>query len=172
MKQTNYQLFDFLDFDTSLSSGERLWRACRPTDIQEINGDIIITVPFQQQNNSNEITEDKTVARIALPLRLRAYGDKVMRMSLAFQDAAVHEDSPMLDLADEMKPQALTFEKADLRWTVKDAQGRTRALVNFEMPVVERFATCSGRNHRLASVSRWKERSGFVCLRYVFACTS
>ncbi|MBO7183720.1 MAG: hypothetical protein J6V49_06280, partial [Bacteroidales bacterium] len=63
MKQTNYQLFDFLDFDTSLSSGERLWRACRPTDIQEINGDIIITVPFQQQNNSNEITEDKTVAR-------------------------------------------------------------------------------------------------------------
>ena len=137
MKQTNYQLFDFLDFDTSLSSGERLWRACRPTDIQEINGDIIITVPFQQQNNSNEITEDKTVARIALPLRLRAYGDKVMRLSLAFQDAAVHEDSPMLDLADEMKPQALTFEKADLRWTVKDAQGRTRALVNFEMPVEE-----------------------------------
>lgn len=137
MKQTNYQLFDFLDFDTSLSSGERLWRACRPTDIQEINGDIIITVPFQQQNNSNEITEDKTVARIALPLRLRAYGDKVMRMSLAFQDASVHEDSPMLDLADEMKPQALTFEKEDLRWTVKDAQGRTRAVVNFEMPVEE-----------------------------------
>lgn len=137
MKQTNYQLFDFLDFDTSLSSGERLWRACRPTDIQEINGDIIITVPFQQQNNSNEITEDKTVARIALPLRLRAYGDKVMRLSLAFQDAAVHEDSPMLDLADEMKPQALTFEKDDLRWTVKDTQGRTRAVVNFEMPVEE-----------------------------------
>ena len=137
MKQTNYQLFDFLDFDTSLSSGERLWRACRPTDIQEINGDIIITVPFQQQNNSNEITEDKTVARIALPLRLRAYGDKVMRLSLAFQDAVVHEDSPMLDLADEMKPQALTFEKEDLRWTVKDAQGRTRAVVNFEMPVEE-----------------------------------
>ena len=137
MKQTNYQLFDFLDFDTSLSSGERLWRACRPADIQEINGDIIITVPFQQQNNSNEITEDKTVARIALPLRLRAYGDKVMRMSLAFQDAVVHEDSPMLDLADEMKPQALTFEKADLHWTVKDAQGRTRAVVNFEMPVEE-----------------------------------
>ncbi len=137
MKQTNYQLFDFLDFDTSLSSGERLWRACRPTDIQEINGDIIITVPFQQQNNSNEITEDKTVARIALPLRLRAYGDKVMRLSLAFQDAAVHEVSPMLDLADEMQPQALTFEKDDLRWTVKDAQGRTRAVVNFEMPVEE-----------------------------------
>lgn len=137
MKQTNYQLFDFLDFDPALNSGERLWRACRPTDIKELDGDIVITVPFQQQNNSNEITEDLSVPRVSVPLRLRAYGDKVMRMMIAFGDAEVHEDSPMLQLAEEMKPQALTFEKEETAWIIKDAKGRRRAMLNFALPKEE-----------------------------------
>lgn len=39
MKLTNYQLFDFLDFCPELDEGDRLWRACSPTDIAEKSGE-------------------------------------------------------------------------------------------------------------------------------------
>ena len=40
MKQTNYHLFDFLDFDTELKTDESLWKACKPTSIYE-KGEIV-----------------------------------------------------------------------------------------------------------------------------------
>ena len=42
MKQTNYHLFDFLDFDTELKTDESLWKACKPTSIYERGGGIYI----------------------------------------------------------------------------------------------------------------------------------
>lgn len=68
MKQTNYQLFDFLDFDVNLDGGERLWKACLPTDIREVDGDIFLTIPFQKQCNSNEIKPDFSEPRKIIPL--------------------------------------------------------------------------------------------------------
>ena len=41
MKQTNYHLFDFLDFDTELKTDESLWKACKPTSIYEKGGDMV-----------------------------------------------------------------------------------------------------------------------------------
>ena len=40
MKQTNYHLFDFMDFDPSLEKDESLWKAYAPTKIEERKGDI------------------------------------------------------------------------------------------------------------------------------------
>ena len=51
MKQTNYHLFDFMDFDTSLSLNEALYKALKPSAIIENEGDIEITIPFQKQLN-------------------------------------------------------------------------------------------------------------------------
>ena len=41
MKQTNYHLFDFMDFDPSLQKAEVLWKAYAPYRIIERDGDII-----------------------------------------------------------------------------------------------------------------------------------
>ena len=63
MKQTNYHLFDFLDFDTELKTDESLWKACKPTSIYERGGDIYLTVPFQKQMLSNDMAADVNVSR-------------------------------------------------------------------------------------------------------------
>ena len=40
MKQTNYHLFDFMDFDPSLQKDEALWKAYAPSKVKERNGDV------------------------------------------------------------------------------------------------------------------------------------
>ncbi|MBQ9202148.1 MAG: alpha-xylosidase [Bacteroidales bacterium] len=137
MRQTNYQLFDFLDFDPALNRGERLWRACRPTGIREEDDCVYLTVPFQQQQNSNEITEDRSVGRQDFQIRLKAYGDNIIRMSACLSaDTRLHESSEMLQLSG-LDIQALHVEKQPQQWQVKDASGRLRALISFEEPVTE-----------------------------------
>jgi len=133
MKQTNYQLFDFLDFDMELNGGDRLWRACMPTDIEEKCGDIFVTIPFQKQNNSNEITPDREVPRKSYQLRLRAYGDKIVRVSVVFQ-GEISENSQMLQIDPALKQNPLHFEKGTDEWVVIDKKGDKKAVFNFRKP--------------------------------------
>ncbi|MBP1675723.1 MAG: Alpha-D-xyloside xylohydrolase [Bacteroidetes bacterium] len=131
MQQTNYQLFDFLDFSPELNQGDRLWRACLPTAIQEINGDVFVTIPFQQQNNSNEITPDLSVPRKEFTLRVQALSEKILRVSIAFAGEIV-ENSEMLELDSRLKKQALSFEKKTDEWIVTDKLGNKRAVLGFQ----------------------------------------
>ena len=134
MKQLNYQLFDFLDFDPSLDQGDRLWRACTPTNIEEQNGDVYITIPFQIQNNSNEITPDNSIPRKDYKLRVRAYGDKTVRLSLSFDGSAIQEESEMLQYADSLKVMPLSFSKKGTQWVITDKSGNKRAVVDLSKP--------------------------------------
>lgn len=133
MRQTNYQLFDFLDFDTDLNGEDRLWRACIPTNIEEKDGDIFITIPFQIQNNSNEITPDNTIARKDYQLRIRAYGQKILRISVAFK-GEVSETSEMLEMSDKIAKTPLHFERHTEEWIIKDSQNTKKAVINFREP--------------------------------------
>jgi alpha-D-xyloside xylohydrolase len=131
MQQTNYQLFDFLDFSPELNQGDRLWRACLPTAIQEINGDVFVTIPFQQQNNSNEITPDLSVPRKEFVLRVQAISEKILRVSMAFA-GEIMENSEMLELDNRLKKQSLSFEKKTDEWIVTDESGNKRAVFGFQ----------------------------------------
>lgn len=130
MQQTNYQLFDFLDFSPELNEGDRLWRACLPTDIKENNGDILVTIPFQQQNNSNEIAPDFSVPRKEFVMRIQAVNEKILRVSLAFA-CEIQETSEMLELDARLKKQTLHFEKNQEEWIVIDENGAKRAVFSF-----------------------------------------
>lgn len=136
MKRINYQLFDFLDFNPNLDNGDRLWRACTPTNIEIQDGDIFITIPFQKQHNSNEITPDNSVARKEYKLRIRAFGEKILRVSLVF-DGVMEEDSEMLKFADTLTKNPLTFEKTTDEWLIKDKTNRKKAVVHFREPEID-----------------------------------
>ncbi|MTK52720.1 alpha-xylosidase [Paludibacter sp.] len=135
MQQTNYQLFDFLDFSTTLDNGDRLWRACTPTEIDAKNGDVFITIPFQKQQNSNEINPDTSEPRKNYVLRLRAYGRKIVRAAIGFGTEWM-EDSPMLELDARLTPSPLHVEKTALEWIVKDSHNQTKAIVSFRQPEI------------------------------------
>jgi len=136
MQQTNYQLFDFLDFSTNLNEGDRLWRACSPTDITEKDGEIFVTIPFQKQNNSNEITPDLSEPRKNHTLRIKAYEEKILRISLSI-DAPIMEDSEMLELAPELKFAPLSFVKNESEWTVLDEKRNKKAVISFIEPEID-----------------------------------
>ena len=130
MQQTNYQLFDFLDFSPELNEGDRLWRAYLPTNIQENNGDILVTIPFQKQNNSNEISPDISVPRKEYTMRIQALNEKILRVSLTFA-GEIQETSEMLELDNRLKKQALHFKKNPEEWIVVDENGVKRAIFSF-----------------------------------------
>ena len=84
MKQTNYHLFDFMDFEpferpasagtTPQQKGdEALWKAYAPSNVAERNGDIVITIPYQKQLRQDDMAPDTTVPQQSYDLILRAY---------------------------------------------------------------------------------------------------
>ena len=88
MKQTNHQLFDFLDFNPDLSLEQdvsRVWKACKPTAIAQNGLGVVVTVPFQCQLLSNDFAPDTTIEKKYFQLHLRAFGDKILRVSIGFE---------------------------------------------------------------------------------------
>ncbi|MDR2936239.1 MAG: alpha-xylosidase, partial [Rikenellaceae bacterium] len=133
MKQTNYHLFDFLDFDPELKKDEALWRACRPTDIEVCEGDIHIKIPFRKQKLSAEMSADTTASRKIHTFRLRQYGQKILRVHIAFGDYPMG-DSEMLEIDPTLKPVPLEVHKTEEQWTVTDAAGAVRAVIDLRPP--------------------------------------
>jgi alpha-D-xyloside xylohydrolase len=136
MKQTNYYLFDFLDFDPERLGTDALWKACKPSGITAQNGDVLVTVPFQKQKSSNEISPDLDVPRKDYTLRLRGYGDKILRVSIGFGLPDM-PDSPMLDMSNGLKINKLTVEKKENEWLVCDSRGNKKAWFNLAVPEID-----------------------------------
>lgn len=139
MKQTNYTLFDFLDFDPALDGGDRLWKACRPTAIRETEGAVYLSIPFQQQQNSNEISPDLQVERQTYELRIQAFGTQCLRVSIAFE-GEIAESSPILQIDPQLKAVALHVVCEEKRWLIVDASGLTRAVVDYKEPVIDHWS--------------------------------
>ncbi|HKJ40899.1 MAG TPA: hypothetical protein VKA27_02350, partial [Sunxiuqinia sp.] len=130
MKQTNYQLIDFLDVDPELNGSELLWKAGAPKNIWQDGTDVVLEVPFQQQLPSVDINPDTNVDPVNYQLRLRAYGDKILRVASSFADDEMMSDSPMLEMAADLEVVPLQVEKGEEEWLVKDPDGQLRAKLN------------------------------------------
>lgn len=129
MKQTNYQLIDFLDFDPNLNGSERLWKVGKPTDIKVDGMDVVVTLPFQCQQIAIDIAPDTEIKPLSFQLRIRAYGDKILRVATAFEGESM-PDSLMLELDSALQISQLSIEKNETSWLVKDEKGTIRAAFN------------------------------------------
>ncbi len=109
MKQTNYHLFDFMDFDPSLHKDEALWKAYAPTKIVERNGDIIVTIPYQQQLRQEDMAPDTSVAQQAYDLIIRAYEPNIIRLFSTMSGDEMKEEDDMLQRAPEVKQLPLRY---------------------------------------------------------------
>ncbi len=143
MIPTNYYLFDFLDFDENLSKQESLWKACQPTSVTEHQGDIWVTVPFQKQQNSNDMAPDTTAEREVYTVIIRQYAPKIIRVFAAFSPtAAVPADSDeMLQYSERVKQMPLRVEQVEAGWRITDEAGVMRAFINVQQPPLHRWST-------------------------------
>ena len=129
MKQTNYQLFDFLDFDPSGTPEEILWKACSPLSIFTEGVDAVIEIPFQGQKKSHDITSDQAFPRKNYFLKLRCYGERIIRLSVGF-GVPVMQDTSMLLIDKDLPLIPNVYEINDEEWIVKDRNGTLRAKLN------------------------------------------
>jgi alpha-D-xyloside xylohydrolase len=139
MKQTNFQLFDFLDFDTSLIGEEVLWKACAPVSIRVDGSDILLEIPFQKQKVSNDIAPALAAQRKNYFLRMRAYGERILRVAIGFDQTAM-TGSVMLAMDESLEVVPLQFVKSEYEWIIRDANGKLRARLNRKAPLLDHWS--------------------------------
>ena len=114
MKQTNYHLFDFMDFDSSLEKDEALWKAYAPSNIVERNGDIIVTIPYQKQLHQEDMAPDTATPQQSFNLIVRAYEPDILRLFTTMSGDEMKEEDDMLQLAPEVKRLPLRYVCGDV----------------------------------------------------------
>ena len=131
MKQTNYYLFDFMDFDSSLQKDEVLWKAYAPTCIKEKDGDIVITIPYQQQKRQEDMAPDMEVPQKSYDLIIRAYDSTILRIFTTMLHDDMLEEDDMLQM--QVNRMALHLEGTN----IIDVQGKTRGTINLNAPILD-----------------------------------
>ena len=124
MKQTNYHLFDFMDFDPTLQRDEVLWKAYAPSNIIEHEGDIHIDLPFQRQLHQEDMAPDTSAAPRTYTLVIRAYGPRILRLFITMVGDVMAENDEMLQMQVGRTP--LHLDGTD----IIDEQGTKRGTID------------------------------------------
>ena len=154
MKQTNYHLFDFMDFDPALQKDEALWKAYAPSKIEERDGDIVVTIPYQKQLHQEDMAPDMAVPQQSYDLVIRAYEPNIVRvfttMSAVGGSSAdtLQESDDMLQFSPEVKRMALRYLHGDVIATngkkvsgdVIAANGKRVATIDLSTPHLDHWS--------------------------------
>ena len=139
MEQTNHYLFDFLGFSPDFGNDETLWRASCPVDMFEEGSDVYVTIPFLRQRRSAEIGTDESAGPVCHKLRIRAYGEKIIRLSIGL-GTAPSEDSAMLEIKPGLSVIPLSAEKNGETWLINDPNGQVRVLFDLSDPETDHWS--------------------------------
>lgn len=137
MKQTNYHLFDFMDFDPSLQKDEALWKAYAPTDIVERDGDIIVTIPYQKQLHQEDMAPDTTAPQQSFDLIVRAYEPDMLRLFTTMSGDEMTEADDMLQFHPDVKKLPLTLHKGSAGCDIVAANGKKLATIDLSAPKLD-----------------------------------
>ena len=143
MKQTNYHLFDFMDFDSSLKKDEALWKACAPSKVEERNGDIAVTIPYQKQLHQEDMAPDTAVPQLSFDLIIRAYEPDIVRLFTTMSGDEMTEADDMLMMAKKVKRLPLTvcsFPEGSVGYDVIAANGKKVATIDLSAPVIDHWS--------------------------------
>ena len=136
MKQTNYHLFDFMDFDPSLQKDEALWKAYAPTKIEERGGDIVITIPYQKQLHQEDMAPDTAAPQQSYDLIIRAYKPNIIRLFTTMCGDEITESDDMLLFSPEVKRLPLRYAGGD----VITANGKKVATIDLSEPRLDHWS--------------------------------
>lgn len=139
MKQTNYHLFDFMDFDSSFQKNEALWKAYAPTKISQKNGDIIVTIPYQKQRHQEDMAPDTKTPQQNYDFIIRAYEPNIIRLFTTMTNDEMLESDEMLQIAPEVKQISLHVSHGD-KTMILDANDRTIATIDLSGPVIDHWS--------------------------------
>ena len=136
MKQTNYHLFDFMDFDPALQQDEALWKAYSPSKIEEHDGDIIVTIPYQKQLHQEDMAADESTPQQSYELIISAYEPNIVRLFTTMSGDEMVEADDMLQFTSEVKRQALRLVGCD----IIAANGKKIATIDLTEPIIDHWS--------------------------------
>ena len=136
MKQTNYHLFDFMDFDPSLQKDEALWKAYAPSKVEERNGDIIVTIPYQKQLHQEDMAPDTSVPQQSFDLIIRAYEPDILRLFTTMSGDEMTEADDMLQFHPDVKRLSLRYVCGDVIAT----NGKKVATIDPSEPQLDKWS--------------------------------
>ena len=136
MKQTNYHLFDFMDFDPSLQKDEALWKAYAPTKIEEREGDIIVSIPYQKQLHQEDMAPDTSVPQQSFDLIIRAYEPNILRLFTTMSGDEMTEADDMLQFSPDIKRLPLHYVCGDVIAT----NGKKVVKIDFSEPQLDKWS--------------------------------
>lgn len=140
MKQTNYHLFDFMDFDPSLEKDEFLWKAYAPSKIEERNGDIIVAIPYQKQLHQEDMAPDIASPQQSFDLVIRAYEPNIIRLFTTMSGDEMKEEDDMLQFSPEVKRLPLVLHKGSVGCDILAANGKKLATIDLSEPVIDHWS--------------------------------
>ena len=85
-----------MDFDPALEKNEALWKAYAPTKIEERDGDIIVTIPYQKQLRQEDMAPDTSAGQHTYELIIRAYEPNIVRVFTSMAGDPMTESDEML----------------------------------------------------------------------------
>lgn len=137
MKQTNPFQADLLDLDPQTEPSAQLWAAGEVTSAAVREGCVWLTVPFHalgpdgHPRKNTPIREEK--------LRMEAWGDAIVRVTLVRADQPPDAASPMLHTAPRLNRQPLQLIESPGAWEIRDSRGKTRARIPRQAPVLRQW---------------------------------
>ena len=136
MKQTNYYLYDFMDFDSTLQRKEALWKAHAPSRIEERDGDIVVTIPYQKQLHQEDMAPDTETPQQSYELVIRAYEPNIIRLFTTMTDDEMTEQDDMLQFSPEVKRLPLRYDVGN----VIAANGKKVATIDLSTPRLDKWS--------------------------------
>ncbi len=136
MKQTNYHLFDFMDFDPAMQKDEALWKAYAPSKIQEKDGDIIVTIPYQKQLHQEDMAPDTQEPQQSYDLIIRAYEPNIVRLFTTMTGDEMTECDDMLQLSPNVRHIVLRYVDGNV---IAD-NGKTVATIDLTTPRLDKWS--------------------------------
>ena len=136
MKQTNYHLFDFMDFDPELKKDEALWKAYAPTNIQERDGDIVVTIPYQKQLHQEDMAPDTEAPQQSYDPIIRAYEPNIVRLFTTMNGDEMVEQDDMLQMHPDVKRLPLRSIGCD----IVAANGSKVATIDLSEPKLDKWS--------------------------------
>ena len=126
MKPTTRYLADMLDLDSPLATEDILFRGGRATAARQEGADVLVTVPFIGQQKGKTLA-DADAPEVKQDLRVRAYGDAIVRVTWSPDGGAPLDPSPMLEWDASLKPEPLHIEHDEQEVRLLDTKGQLRA---------------------------------------------
>ena len=119
-----------------LQKDEALWKAYAPTNIQERDGDIIVTIPYQRQLHQEDMAPDTACPQLSYDLIIRAYEPNMLRLFTTMTGDEMTESDDMLQFSPDVHRLPLRYVCGDIIAT----NGKKLATIDLSTPKLDHWS--------------------------------